>query len=177
MNIHNIYTPNQVSKVLGNLSRITLPFWTVWYHFFKNLSKPYFLYHVMVCSLFLDREICKKQGIVGLYAYEGKTVWDIQWLETETLMQWALAALSFSAVRLGTINILRRHIFKVFAPNPSPPPPTYPTLAYILFSKPSTSNKSFSQSWPHQDLLSRIVMGFAMRMFRPQRQYHKICNW
>ena len=29
MNIHNIYTPNQVSKVLGNLSRITLPFWTV----------------------------------------------------------------------------------------------------------------------------------------------------
>ena len=31
MNIHNIYTPNQVSKVLGNLSRITLPFWTVWY--------------------------------------------------------------------------------------------------------------------------------------------------
>ena len=29
MNIHDIYTPNQVSKVLGNLSRITLPFWTV----------------------------------------------------------------------------------------------------------------------------------------------------
>ena len=29
MNIHNIYTPNQVSKVLGNLSRITLPFWKV----------------------------------------------------------------------------------------------------------------------------------------------------
>ena len=31
MNIHDIYTPNQVSKVLGNLSRITLPFWTVWF--------------------------------------------------------------------------------------------------------------------------------------------------
>ena len=31
MNIHDIYTPNQVSKVLGNLSRITLPFWTVCY--------------------------------------------------------------------------------------------------------------------------------------------------
>ena len=30
MNIHDIYTPNQVSKVPGNLSRITLPFWTVW---------------------------------------------------------------------------------------------------------------------------------------------------
>ena len=29
MNIHNIYTPNQVSKVLGNLSKITIPFWTV----------------------------------------------------------------------------------------------------------------------------------------------------
>ena len=30
MSIHDIYTPNQVSKVLSNLSRITLPFWTVW---------------------------------------------------------------------------------------------------------------------------------------------------
>ena len=29
MSIHDIYTPNQVSKVLGNLSRITLPFWTM----------------------------------------------------------------------------------------------------------------------------------------------------
>ena len=38
MNIHNIYTPNQVSKVLGNLSRITLPFWTVcaWKHEERN---------------------------------------------------------------------------------------------------------------------------------------------
>ena len=32
MSIHDIYTPNQVSKVLGNLSRITLPFWTVCCH-------------------------------------------------------------------------------------------------------------------------------------------------
>ena len=40
MNIHDIYTPNQVSKVLGNLSRITLPFWTVWFWF----GWPYLLY-------------------------------------------------------------------------------------------------------------------------------------
>jgi hypothetical protein len=59
----------------------------------------------MICSLFLEKEKCRKQGIVGVYAYEGRTVWDNQWLETETLMQWALAALSFSAVRLGTIII------------------------------------------------------------------------
>ena len=82
----------------------------------------------MICSLFLDREKCRKQGIVGVYAYEGKTVWDIQWLETETLMQWALAALSFSAVRLGTINILRRHIFRIFGP----PSPQYASMFLVL---------------------------------------------
>jgi hypothetical protein len=78
-------------------------------HIFLNLNLvlllwPCFLYHLTIFSLFLAREKCRKQGIVGVY--EGTTVWDIQWLETETLMQWALAALSFSTVRLGTINIL-----------------------------------------------------------------------
>ena len=30
----------------------------------------------------------------------------------------------------------------------------------------------FPQPYTHQDLLSRNVLGFAMRMFPPQRQYH-----
>ena len=37
--------------------------------------------------------------------------------------------------------------------------------------------KFFPQSWPHQDLLSRNVLGLAMRMFLPQRWYHPICDW
>jgi hypothetical protein len=31
---------------------------------------------------------------------------------------------------------------------------------------------NFPQSCPHQDLLSRNVLGLAMLMFLPQRQYH-----
>ena len=34
MNIQDICTPNQVSKVLGNLSKITLRFWTLWHTYF-----------------------------------------------------------------------------------------------------------------------------------------------
>ena len=34
-----------------------------------------------------------------------------------------------------------------------------------------------SKSWPHQDLLSRNVLGLAMIMFPSQRQYHLICDW
>ena len=34
----------------------------------------------------------------------------------------------------------------------------------------------FPQSWPHQDLLSRNVVGLAMRMSLPQRWYHPICD-
>ena len=37
MNIHDICTPNQVSKVLGNLSNITTPSWTVC---FSTFHKP-----------------------------------------------------------------------------------------------------------------------------------------
>ena len=50
MNIHNIYTPNQVSKVLGNLSRITLPFWTVciWFQIL--------LIHRLFPSVFISSE-------------------------------------------------------------------------------------------------------------------------
>ena len=32
--------------------------------------------------------------------------------------------------------------------------------------------KKIPQSWPHQDLLSRNVLGLAMLMFLPRRQYH-----
>ena len=47
MNIHNIYTPNQVSKVLGNLSRITLPFWTVWFSFpIKHYTMQFSFYAI-----------------------------------------------------------------------------------------------------------------------------------
>ena len=35
---------------------------------------------------------------------------------------------------------------------------------------------NFPQSWSHWDLLSRNILVLVMRMFRPQRWYHPICN-
>ena len=35
---------------------------------------------------------------------------------------------------------------------------------------------NFPQSWPRQDLLTRNVLGLAMRMFLSRRRYHPICD-
>ena len=44
----------------------------------------------------------------------------------------------------------------------------------ILWLIGSYNKINFPQSWPHQDLLSRNVLGLAVRMFPPQRWYHLI---
>ena len=56
-----------------------------------------------------------------------------------------------------------------------------PTITNVIrfHPIPKIQNDSllvFPQSLPHQDLLSRNVLGLAMRMFPPQRWYHPICG-
>ena len=64
MNIHNIYTPNQVSKVLGNLSRITLPFWTVWTAFTRSIEGM-----ITILCLALVKKVGGISGLMSTRSY------------------------------------------------------------------------------------------------------------
>ena len=82
MNIHNIYTPNQVSKVLGNLSKITIPFWTVWKEmhiqkrFEPNVQQSYL-------QIYFRHRSVKFQCQTGHLPLQKKVWWPLLGLHTE----------------------------------------------------------------------------------------------
>jgi hypothetical protein len=62
MNIHNIYTPNQVLKVLGNLSKITIPFWTLWIVKNQNQSSIFPDLSQFEGSYLFCHKLCEQYG-------------------------------------------------------------------------------------------------------------------